>query len=189
MKKASFEGTLTKILFILIVLVIIIIGGGRLLWNAGKSVLNIFGLINTTQVDYSGINKEAKSSFDALIMDIEKCKNSKDTNCLCYTSLSGFYETHQLEVTEKEIKLINVKDDNKITMNKKEITNFNCYYASELKKEDFTINFESELPEISKGAFSRDVQFYFNPAIYKSDQICLASKDFDPTKIEKKCKF
>ncbi|MEK6832450.1 MAG: hypothetical protein AABY32_00245 [Nanoarchaeota archaeon] len=193
-KKGSFIETLTKILLILIVLVLLILGGGRLLWDAGKSALSVFGLINITEVDYSQLNKDAQSSFETFIKDIKACKNSKDNNCLCYTSLSGFSNVYTLEINNNEIKLINVKDNNKITMNKQDIKDFNCYYTKELVVENpVLINFDEDLPRIDKnlvgiGFLARDIRFHKNPAIYKSSKICLVSTSFDLTKVIKICK-
>ena len=186
---ASFVESLTKILLILIVLVLLILGGGRLLWDAGKSALSVFGLINITEVDYSQLNKDAQSSFETFIKDIKACKNSKDNNCLCYTSLSGFSNVYTLEINNNEIKLINVKDNNKITMNKQDIKDFNCYYTKELVVENpVVINFDEDLPYIEKGFLASNIKFYKNPAIYRSSKICLASTSFDLTKVGKICK-
>lgn len=192
MKKASFEWTLTRILFILIVLVIILMSGGRILWDAGKAGLSLFGLVNTTEtkIDYSELNKNAKSSFDVFINDINKCKLSKDTDCLCYTSLSDFKEFHNIEITDTEIKLINIKDKNKITMNKEKIQDFNCYYSSSLQIENpLVITFDDNLPEIKTGFFSKDIQFYHNTPIYKSTKTCLVSTSSNLIKTGKICKI
>jgi hypothetical protein len=199
MKKASFATTLTKILFVLIVLIILYISGGKILWDAGKSALGIFGLINFTEVDYSQLNTDAKSSFEILTKNIEKCKNSKDTDCLCFDiSLDGFNEIHSLEINNNEIKLVNIKDDNKITMAKKEIKNFNCYYimnnAKALSENPVIINFDGDLPKIEKKSyfkvpFKSHIKFFKNPAIYKSTDTCLVSTDFNLEKIKKYCKI
>ena len=80
-----------------------------------------FGLINISETDYSRLNQEARTNFDTLISDIKNCKNSIDDNCLCYTSLSSFYETHEIEINNQEIKLLDVKEGNEITMAKETI--------------------------------------------------------------------
>ncbi len=189
-KKADFAWTLTKILLILIVVVMVLIGGGRLAWDAGKSALNIFGLINITEADYSKLNAESKSHFEVLIKDIKLCKNSKDSNCLCPVSLKSFDKINNIEINNKEIKLINVKDDNKITMNKYELQDFNCYYdKNQLQTENpLIISFDDELPRIKKtniniDFLAKDVNFDKNPYIYKSSKMCLTSKDFDINKL------
>lgn len=188
MKKGSFS-KLASILLIFIIVLISILGGGKLLWNAGKAGLSLFGLINITEVDYSQLNTDAKSSFETLIKDIEACKNSQDDNCLCYTSLSGYNKIHQFEIDNKEIKLFNIKDGNSITMNKKEINNFNCYYDdSGLNAQDsLIINFDEDLPAIKTGFFSQNVNFFKNPALYKSSKLCLVSTKFDLSKVNKIC--
>lgn len=171
----------------------ILISGGRILWDAGKSTLGFFGLINitTTQVDVVQLNKDAKASFTTLIDNIEKCRKSQDTNCLCYTSLSGFNEIHNIEISNDEIKLINIKDENKITMDKRKLENFNCYYKDtnfELES-PLLISFDDSLPEINKGFLSSDVKFYRNTPIYKSNKMCLVSIDSSLIKTGKICKI
>lgn len=193
MKKGSFAGTLTTILFILIVLFVILIGGGRIIWDAGKSALSTFGLINITEVDYSQLNKDAKTSFNTLIKEINTCKNFKSNKCLCDISLSGFDEIHILEIDSSEIKLLNIKDGGRLTMDKQSIQNFNCYYEnpSSVEKEDLLlIQFDEDLPRIDKsfvgvGFMAEDIRFNYNSAIYKSDKLCLISTDFDAMNIKK----
>jgi len=193
-KKADFIWTLTKILLILIVVVVVLFGGGRLILDAGKSALGIFGLVNITEADYHEINQNAKLNFNRLINDIELCKSYKDDNCLCSSSFEGFDNIHNLEINDREIKLINSKDDNQITMDKKELQNFNCYYdKTSLKTENpLIIIFDEELPRIKKETLNmdflaEDVNLEKNPYIYKSAQVCLASKDFDAGRLDK-CK-
>ncbi|MEK6834642.1 MAG: hypothetical protein AABX61_00065 [Nanoarchaeota archaeon] len=195
MKKGSFEWTLVRILFILVVLLVILISGGRILWDAGKSALQIFGLINITQTDYSQLNKDAKFGFDSFVKDIQACKNPKDNDCLCYTSLFGFSEIHQVEITNNEIRLVNIKDGNNLLMNKQTIQDFNCYYNKNgLNAEPkLIINFDGKLPRINKkiagiGFIASDINFNYNSAIYKSNKVCLISTDFSPGSI-KVCKI
>jgi len=192
-KKASFFETLPRILLILVVVLLILIGGGSLLWNAGKSLLSSFGLINISETDYSRLNQEARTNFDTLISDIKNCKNSIDDNCLCYTSLSSFYETHEIEINNQEIKLLDVKEGNEITMAKETIENLNCYYTDSINVENsFKISFDENLPRIGKSAIgvdflSQDINFFKNPALYKNNRICLTSTSFDLTKGYKAC--
>lgn len=187
--------SLVSSIFILIVVIILILGGGRLILNAGNSLLGIFNLVNVTEVDYSQLNKDAQSSFNNLVKDIEACKNSKDINCLCYTSLAGFDKVHKLEIGNSEIKLLNIKDNNVITMNKKAIQDFNCYYTENSVEVEnpLTIEFDESQPALKKefmgiGILAKNVNFYSNPAIYKSNKLCLASTDFKVASLNKVCK-
>ena len=193
-KKADFAWTLTKILLILIVVIVILIGGGRLIFEAGKNALNIFGLINITEIDYSNSNQNAKLNFNNFINNVKSCKLSSDNNCLCFTSFEDFDKTHEIEINNKEIRLINTKDDNSITIDKKEIQDFNCYYDKDsLKIENpLIIIFDEESPRIKKESLnidflSKDIKFDRNPAIYKSNKICLIAKNFELIKLNK-CK-
>ena len=81
-KKASLMETLPRIMIIFIVVVLVLVGGGRLIWDAGRAVLGTFGLINITEVDYSYLNKIAQSNLNVLVNDINACKKSKDINCI-----------------------------------------------------------------------------------------------------------
>ncbi|MEK6907587.1 MAG: hypothetical protein AABW45_03595 [Nanoarchaeota archaeon] len=190
-KKGSWVWTLTGILLVLIIVVVLVPGIGKLLWNAGKSALGIYNLFNLTEVDYSKLNQDAKLGFNSFIKDIRSCKDSQDNNCLCYPSFSGFNAVHQIEINDKEIKLVNIKDNNAITMQKENVQDFNCYYNKDgaNTEDSLIINFDKDLPAIKKGFFSNNINFYNNPAIYKSDKICLVSTGFDLTKISKVCKI
>lgn len=199
-KKAADFTTITKIVFILIIIIIVMISGGRILWDAGKAGLGFFGLLNISETDYSGLNQNAKSSFNLLISEIKQCRASLDNDCLCASSLSGFDSIHEIRIGEKEIKLINVKDENDITMEKENLNDFNCYYSKSGISTESTLilNFDEELPRIKKSGGARafgldfatkDVQFYKTPKIYKSNKMCLTSTDFDLTKISKICKI
>ena len=178
------------IILVFLFALFLILGGGKLIGSAKNAALGVFGLINITEVDYSQLNKDAKSSFDTLIKDLEVCKNSKDSDCLCYTSLSGYNEIHQIEFSATYIKLVNIKDGNSITMHKENKHDYNCYYNSipELKTENsLIINFDGTLPAIKTGFFSKNINFFKNPAIYKSGKTCLASTTFDLNKVNKIC--
>ncbi len=187
-KKASLMETLPRIMIIFIVVVLVLVGGGRLIWDAGRAVLGTFGLINITEVDYSYLNKIAQSNLNVLVNDINACKKSKDINCICSISLEDFYNTHRLDITNSEISLINIKDGNKITMQREKLEDFNCYYTKDSVQTEnpLIINFD-ESPYIEKGFLSSNIKFNKVPPVYKSSKTCLVSTDFDPTKINKVC--
>jgi hypothetical protein len=181
MKKGQTK-TITKILLIFLITFIILMGGGRLIWNAGKSALNIFGLINITEVDYSKLNNEAKASFTSLIKSIKQCKTQNKNNCYCQTSLSGFRNTHEIEINSGEIKLINTVNNNRIIMSKEKIDNLNCYYDGSIKNENpLTIKFDEDFPRID---LQNDVYFNYNVGLYKSgNELCITSNKLDLRKI------
>jgi len=183
MKKGDIK-TLTKILLIFLITIIILLGGGRLIWDAGRSALNIFNLINISETDYSSLNNEAKSSFNALINDIKNCQKYGKDNCYCRTSLSGFEDSHKLEITSEKIQLINTLNNNLVTMLKEDVKNINCYYDGILKDESkINIEFDEEFPRID---LIGDVYFNYDSGIYKkNNKLCLITKNFDLQKINK----
>ncbi|MEK6835849.1 MAG: hypothetical protein AABX55_02390 [Nanoarchaeota archaeon] len=179
------EFPITKVIGILLIIFavfILLIFGGPALWKIGGAGLALIGFINYTEVDYTIINENAISTFDLLIRDVNKCQASKDNSCACEASFTGFFETHKLESDGNELRLINIKESNEITMKKEKIQGLNCYLDDmEIKKLDkLEIFFNEDLPYIPiSGIFESNAEFAkdLNLKIYKSNELCwLTSK-------------
>ena len=174
-------------LLILIFILFLLVGGASLLWKAAKAGLAYFGVINYPTIDYTAINENAVSTLDSLIRDINKCRASKDNNCACEASLSGFYETHKLETNGNEIKLVNIKEKNEITMRKEGLQGLNCYLdGKNIKKLDkLEILFDKDPAYIPiSGLFSSNAQFDKSLKIYKDNELCWITSKADLTNIK-----
>jgi hypothetical protein len=162
MKQGKFGvGEIASIVLILLVLVILIVSLTGLYGQTFKdSIKKIFG-IQTEAEKYHEKNVKGETYFDSLLIDIQKCKNSKKTNCGCELELGGFSTNQIIRTKEDQIEMLdlgNIEDkniyekDGVLLANSTDIKNIDCSYDKNLRKIDnkiMTIYFINDNPEIT----------------------------------------
>ena len=186
------EFTITKLIGILLIVIAIIFllpTTANYLWKTAKIFL---GFANYTEVDYGVVNENGISTFDSLSKNINKCLSSKDKNCACEASFLGFYKTHKLESDGAELKLVNIKEGNEITIKKEKIQGLNCYLdGKDISKLDKLEVFFDEDPSYIKlsgllgiGFLKEDARFDKSLKIYKGNELCWITSKADLTNIK-----
>ncbi|MCD4666393.1 hypothetical protein K8R47_01125 [archaeon] len=123
MAKLAIETIISVILVILVIVVIIVFLPGNL-WALAKDALGFGDEI----INFGEINNKSLVGFNILVDKIEDCKLTKTKVCGCDLDFSHYYKTHELQVSENEIKLVNLKEENEVTMSKEDISGLNCYF-------------------------------------------------------------
>lgn len=96
-------------------------------------------------------NTQATKAFEKLEIQIKECQDSKDNNCGCLVDLNKFGGNHKIEFTDKETKLINIKNlEGKGIQMSSFDKKINCYWDEKLKEKDLTIINFGEEPFILK---------------------------------------
>ena len=198
-KKGVSIAVIAGILLIIIILVSILYG----LISTNKDLRKIFKDLfdfGEEEQDYGIINNKAKKAFNLTFQDIEKCRKSKDNDCACEVNLANYDKIHALKTDGSKIYLLNIKDNNEITMEHQNFNSLNCYaftgilstkniLTHKLEQKNF-IKFDKEKPYIEGlGLFtSADFNYRFN--IYKTkNELCWLTDEADEDTVNniKKC--
>ena len=123
---------------------------GKKLWECGKNK----GYEQTRN------HVEAVTGYYDEYMSIFyiKSKKNNDETCGCLINLKEFNSNYEIELTDKEIKLMNIKnqEDSGIQMASFDIS-LNCYWDDNFKEKKFEIIIFKENPEIIK-----EIEFWFD---------------------------
>ena len=177
--------TIGKIILILVVLAILLAFIYSKYGSIGEALKKIFDL-GEEEPDYHVLNEQAQKGFSVMLNDIDKCLKSKQAECGCYISFSSFSQTHAIKTDSKKIYLLNVKNENEITVADKELNNLNCLMNDNFEAEDQEpiIRFDKEstlkhwlsnkeAPYIKNSGFGANVKLIYKFNIYKKDgRIC-----------------
>jgi hypothetical protein len=136
MKKGSTWGT-TKIAGILLVLLFLVIIFFAISSSYGgvKEIIKSF-LGEKTELEVTHEQNEmATNAFKNLENQIKKCKNFKEDNCGCLVDLNKFSNSHKIEFTDNEIKLLSIKNlgDSGVQMASFN-AELNCYWDNNLEE-------------------------------------------------------
>ena len=132
-------GEILLILLVLLTLIAIISPTYRETFVNG--IKKIFGYEIESEVLHEK-NIQAEEEFGLIENNLEKCKNSKKTECGCSFNVKNFNENHMIISTNSEIRMINkgkierkeiLKDLSKGTLIKKfDVANTNCFFNDKL---------------------------------------------------------
>ncbi len=134
-KGSSFSvGSMAKIILIVLVLFVILtaINGlyGQVFTDGIKKFL---GEQTDSEITHEK-NLKAENSFENLEDEIKKCQTSKENSCGCMINLNELDSNYRIELTEKETKLINIKNQkgDGIQMSSFDAS-LNCYWGDNFK--------------------------------------------------------
>ena len=138
-------------------------------------------------------NEMATKVFTSLKDQIKKCQNSKDSNCGCLVDLNKFSNYHKISFTDKETKLINIKnlEDSGIQMSSFD-ARLNCYWDNSLESKPLTEIFFEERPFIFKEVIiwtsitGRGYKYYFTNKfnlLKKDGKLCWLTNKVDESKV------
>ena len=122
--------TITRIIFILVVLSLILVFVYSKYGSIGKALTDMFNFGDET--DYGVLNLKAKKGFEIMVNDINNCIKSKDSDCGCEINMEGFTDSHSIKPDGHKISLLNIKDENEITIDDSDFKSLNCYITSNL---------------------------------------------------------
>ena len=132
-KKASTAEKLGGMLLILVILFGLIVFAYQITFGAGKSPVSFIdnilpGIFKDDKKDLTTLNNLAQKNFDALFQEINNCKSTTTKDCKCKTKgFSDITSSHELQVTDSEIKLLFVENNNEITKWTYPTTELKCY--------------------------------------------------------------
>jgi len=158
-------GSIAKIILIVLILFIILSALNGLYAQTFKDgIKKLFGEKTEQEITHEQ-NTQTVKDFQALEKQIKKCQNSKDATCGCLVDLNRYKSNYKIELTDKETKLINIKnqEDSGIQMASFDIK-LNCILDNNLKETPLkTINFDSK-PFIieEKWWIIKDSKYYLN---------------------------